>query len=170
MRSKWGAEGPASSPKQGLGFWVFRGWAQQHTTTQNNNTTQQQHNNTTQQQHNTTTTTQTTNNTTTQQLQHQKILAKTLKTLKLAKVGLAKVGQHSKTLKIGQKSVCQSRSRPRLAKSRSKNWPKSGLAKVGLAKVGHDRVALQAARRAKETTYPEPSGEGGEGPPGCLGS
>ena len=37
-----------------------------------------------------------------------------------AKIGFAKVGQHSKTPKIGQ--------------SRSKNWPKSVL-----AKVGHDR-------------------------------
>ena len=31
-------------------------------------------------------------------------------------------------------------------------------------------VTLQAARRAKETTYPELSGEGERGPSGCLGS
>ena len=72
-----------------------------------------------------------------------KNLGQNTETLKLAKVGLAKVGQ-------------------------AHNWPKSvkelakvGLAKVGLAKVGHDRpsafhtAVLAAARCDKEWKYRE---------------
>ena len=76
--------------------WVSWGWAQQHTTT-NNNTTQQHHNN---------------NNT--------RKCRQNTKTLKLAKVGLAKVGQDNDWLKSVKKLAIV------------------GLAKVGLAKVGHD--------------------------------
>ena len=54
------------------------------------------------------------------------------KTLKLAKVGLAKVGQHLKTLKLAKVGLAKV--------GQAHDWPKSvkGLAKVGLAKVGHD--------------------------------
>ena len=55
------------------------------------------------------------------------------KTLKLAKVGLAKVGQHIETLKLAKVGLGKVR--------QAHNWPKSvkALAQVGLAKVGHDR-------------------------------
>ena len=84
-QNKWGAEGPARSPKQGLGsLGVGHNNTRQHTTTHNNTTT---HNTTTQQ--NNTTTTQ--NNNTTQQpntttTTTPENFAKTLKH-QLAKVG-----------------------------------------------------------------------------------
>ena len=55
-----------------------------------------------------------------------KIWPKTQKTLKLAKVGLAKVGQHFKTLKLAKVTIGQ---------SRSKGWPKSVWAKLAMTQL-----------------------------------
>ena len=86
----------------------------QHTTTQQHTTQQQQ-----------------------QQQQHLKNSTKT----KLAKVGLAKVGQNSKTLK---------------------------LAKVGLAKVGHDRRCLAYAVCPPQPRIPGSEGPRTRGRGGCC--
>ena len=62
-QNKWGPEGPARSPKQGLGF-VSSGVGHNNNNTQHNNTTTQQNNKTTQQQQQHKITTQNNNNNT----------------------------------------------------------------------------------------------------------
>ena len=74
-------------------------------------------------------------------------------TLNLAKVGLATVGQHTKTLKTGQSRFSQSRSSPLLAKINQR------ADKVGLAKVGDSRLFASAFMPERRGTDAGPGSE-----------
>ena len=101
-----------------------------HTTTTHKQHTQHKHTHT----HTNNTNTHTNNNN-----NNNRKFGQNTKTLKLAKVGLTKVGQHSETLNW-PKSVWPKSVKPTIGQSRSKNWAKSDWQK--LAKVGHDLLEV----------------------------